>query len=110
VERFPPEGKLAVHRTGDAGSSWTRLDAGLPQAEYNAVLRDAACVDAAEPAGVYFGTRGGSVYASSDEGGNFAEVASHLPDVLCVRAAAVSPGRMPGAVPGVHPERVGADG
>ncbi len=53
------------------------------------MLRDAACVDAAEPAGVYFGTRGGSVYASADEGEHFAEVASHLPDVLCVRAAAV---------------------
>jgi hypothetical protein len=31
------------------------------------------------------------VYASADEGETFAEVASHLPDVLCVRAAAVSP-------------------
>ncbi|HSL35957.1 MAG TPA: exo-alpha-sialidase, partial [Arthrobacter sp.] len=60
-------------------------------AEFNSVLRDAACVDAAEPAGVYFGTRGGSVYASADEGEHFAEVASHLPDVLCVRAAAVTP-------------------
>ena len=88
-ERIPPDGKLAVHRTDDAGASWKRLDAGLPQAEYNAVLRDAACVDSAEPAGVYFGTRGGSVYASADEGEHFTEVASHLPDVLCVRAAVV---------------------
>ena len=100
-ERIPPEGKLAVHRTGDAGSSWTRLDAGLPQAEFNAVLRDAACVDAAEPAGVYFGTRGGSVYASADEGDSFLEVAAHLPDVLCVRAAAVSVAGVPGSVPDV---------
>ncbi len=88
--RIPPEGKLAVHRTEDAGASWTRLDAGLPQLEYNAVLRDAAAVDTAEPAGVYFGTRGGSVYASADEGGSFSEVISHLPDVLCVRAAVVA--------------------
>jgi photosystem II stability/assembly factor-like uncharacterized protein len=88
-ERIPPDGKLAVHRTDDAGGNWKRLDAGLPQAEYNAVLRDAACVDSAEPAGVYFGTRGGSVYASNDEGEHFTEVASHLPDVLCVRAASV---------------------
>ncbi|MDQ1595091.1 MAG: hypothetical protein QOH40_1647, partial [Arthrobacter pascens] len=49
-----------------------------------------AAVDAAEPVGVYFGTRGGAVYASADEGETFAEVASHLPDVLCVRAAVVS--------------------
>jgi hypothetical protein len=61
------------------------------------VLRDAACADSAEPAGVYFGTRGGSVYASADEGEHFTELASHLPDVLCVRAAAVSPALLPGA-------------
>jgi hypothetical protein len=66
------------------------LDVGLPDHEYNAVLRDAAAVDSAEPAGVYFGTRGGSVYVSADEGESFIEVASHLPDVLCVRAAVVS--------------------
>ncbi|AJT42306.1 WD40/YVTN/BNR-like repeat-containing protein [Psychromicrobium lacuslunae] len=88
-ERIPPEGKLAVHRTDDGGSSWKRLDQGLPQFEYNVVLRDAAAVDDAETVGVYFGTRGGSVYASADEGESFSEVLSHLPDVLCVRAAVV---------------------
>jgi hypothetical protein len=46
-------------------------------------------VDSAEPAGVYFGTRGGAVYASADEGETFHEVASHLPDVLCIRAAVI---------------------
>ncbi len=89
AERIPPDGRLAVHRTDDGGSTWTRSDAGLPKAEYNTVLRDAAAVDSSDPAGVYFGTRGGTVYASADEGGSFAEVVSHLPDVLCVRAAKV---------------------
>ena len=56
------------------------------------MLRDAACVDSAEPAGVYFGTRGGTVYASADEGETFAEVVSHLPDV-CVSAPPSSRGR-----------------
>lgn len=88
-ERIPPEGQLAVHRTDDAGNSWTRLTDGLLQPEFNVVLRDAAAVDSAEPAGVYFGTRGGSVYASADEGNHFTEVLTHLPDVLCVRAAVV---------------------
>ena len=88
-ERIPPDGRLAVHRTDDAGHSWTRLDAGLPAADYNSVLRDAAAVDTAEPVGVYFGTRGGEVYASSDEGASFTQVAAHLPDVLCVRAALI---------------------
>jgi photosystem II stability/assembly factor-like uncharacterized protein len=96
-ERIPPNGDLAVHRTDDAGGSWKRLDSGLPHGEYNAVLRDAAAVDSAEPTGVYFGTRGGSVYASADEGESFSEVASHLPDVLCVRAAVVTDAQLPEA-------------
>jgi hypothetical protein len=44
-------------------------------------------VDTADPVGVYLGTRGGEVYASADEGETFTAVATHLPDVLCVRAA-----------------------
>jgi photosystem II stability/assembly factor-like uncharacterized protein len=88
-ERIPPDGQLAVHRTADAGETWTRLDSGLPHGEYNAVLRDAAAVDTADPVGVYFGTRGGEVYASADEGETFTEIAAHLPDVLCVRAAVI---------------------
>lgn len=79
-----------MHRTDDAGATWKRLATGLPEGEYNSVLRDAAGVDSAEPAGVYFGTRGGTVYASADEGETFAEVVGHLPDVLCVRAAVVA--------------------
>jgi photosystem II stability/assembly factor-like uncharacterized protein len=86
-ERIPPDGELAVHRTSDAGKNWTRLDNGLPAQEFNTVLRDAAAVDTADPVGVYFGTRGGELYASADEGTTFSEIAAHLPDVLCVRAA-----------------------
>jgi hypothetical protein len=88
-ERIPPGGELAVHRTDDAGATWRRSTAGLPAGEFNAVLRDAAAVDAADPTGVYLGTRGGEVYASADEGETFTQVADHLPDVLCVRAAVV---------------------
>lgn len=88
-ERIPPHGQLAVHRTDDGGRTWTRLADGVVEPDYNVVLRDAAAVDTDEPAGVYFGTRGGSVYASANEGGSFAEVLSRLPDVLCVRAAVV---------------------
>ncbi|WP_125612737.1 WD40/YVTN/BNR-like repeat-containing protein [Specibacter cremeus] len=86
-ERIPPDGRLAVHRTDDGGATWTPSSAGLAEPDYNVVLRDAACVDTADPVGVYFGTRGGSVYASADEGATFSEVIAHLPDVLCVRAA-----------------------
>lgn len=98
-ERIPPEGKLAVHRTDDAGATWQRSDSGLPAEEYNVVLRDAAATDSADPVGVYFGTRGGSVYASADEGTTFNEVFSHLPDVLCIRVAVLAGEAAPGLVP-----------
>lgn len=89
AERIPPGGHLAVHRTDDGGASWAMLDEGLLEPEFNVVLRDAAALDTAEPVGFYFGTRGGNVYASADEGEHFAPVLTQLPDVLCVRAATV---------------------
>jgi hypothetical protein len=46
-------------------------------------------VDDADPAGVYFGTRTGEVFASCDEGDSWSCVVRHLPDVLTVRAAVV---------------------
>ena len=36
------------------------------------------------PAGVYFGTNSGSVFASFDEGETWQEVARHLPTILAV--------------------------
>jgi photosystem II stability/assembly factor-like uncharacterized protein len=87
MQRVPPEGRLRVHRTRDAGETWTASSAGLPDDAWTAVLRDAMCVDEADPTGVYLGTRDGCVYASADEGETFTLVADHLPDVLTVRAA-----------------------
>ncbi len=87
MERVPPAGRLRVHRTRDAGASWTESAEGLPDAAWTAVLRDAFCVDEGDPTGVYVGTRDGCVYASADEGDSFTLVADHLPDVLAVRAA-----------------------
>ncbi len=92
-ERIPPGGRLAVHRSEDGGRSWKQLDSGLPGRCFASVLRDAAGVvdngDGA-PAGLVLGTRDGRVLASADEGDSFTLVADGLPDVLCVRAVAVS--------------------
>lgn len=89
-ERFPPGKRCAVYRSPDAGKTWESLTAGLPgDPFYPPVLRDAMCADDDDPAGVYFGTRSGDVYASRDEGDSWTLVASHLPDVLCVRAARI---------------------
>jgi hypothetical protein len=87
VQRVPPDGRLRVHRTRDAGASWTEVGAGLPDGSWTAVLRDAFCTDDHESTGLYVGTRDGCVYASADEGETFTLVAEHLPDVLVVRAA-----------------------
>ncbi|WP_007516382.1 WD40/YVTN/BNR-like repeat-containing protein [Pseudofrankia saprophytica] len=89
-ERFPPDGRCRVYRSEDAGASWEPRTAGLPEEGFwTAVLRDSMCSDDADPAGVYFGSRTGEVYASRDEGDSWVRVAAHLPDVTCVRAAVV---------------------
>jgi photosystem II stability/assembly factor-like uncharacterized protein len=89
-KRFPPDERCRVYRTEDAGEKWTAQSDGLPTGGfYGIVLRDAMCADDADPAGVYFGTRTGEVFASADEGSNWQQVAAHLPDVTCVRAAVV---------------------
>jgi hypothetical protein len=90
MQRVPPEGRLRVHRTRDAGETWTEQGSGaLPDAAWTAVMRDAFCVDQGDPTGIAFGTRDGCVYASADEGDSFTLVADHLPDVLTIRAGRV---------------------
>jgi hypothetical protein len=86
--RFPVDGDCRVYRSRDRGATWEELGKGLPDGSFFAgVMRDALCVDDADPVGVYFGSRDGTVYASADQGDSWSVVAEHLPDVLCVRAA-----------------------
>ncbi|MEO3978303.1 exo-alpha-sialidase [Streptomyces sp. CAU 1734] len=90
-DRVPAGRRCRVYRTSDAGGSWEALSAGLPRGDhFGTVLRDALRTDDADPAGVYFGNRNGELYGSADDGDSWRLLASHLPDVLCVRAAVVS--------------------
>jgi len=62
------DGRLRVYRTRNAGASWEPLMRGLPQKRaYETVLRDAMTADSLDPAGIYFGTRSGQLYGSTDE-------------------------------------------
>ncbi|MGW4886003.1 WD40/YVTN/BNR-like repeat-containing protein [Streptomyces murinus] len=89
-DRVPADRRCRVFRTADAGKTWEPRSRGLPTGDhYGTVLRDALCTDDADPAGVYFGNRNGEVFASADDGDSWRQVAAHLPDVLCVRAALV---------------------
>lgn len=85
VGRYMPDGKAAVWRTTDRGVSWRDLRQGLPQdGAYFGVLRQAMTIDRLNPAGLYFGTSSGSLYASADEGDSWTRVAEHLPAITSV--------------------------
>ena len=87
---YPPDGALRVARSRTGGGEWELLGAGLPQSHcYVNILRDAMAVDAAERCGVYFGTTGGQVYASADEGDTWAPIVEHLPPVLSVEVQTI---------------------
>ncbi|HEY6115717.1 MAG TPA: exo-alpha-sialidase [Candidatus Dormibacteraeota bacterium] len=82
---FVPDGKLRVFRSKTGGDDWEALGKGLPQKDcYVNVLRDAMTVDELDPCGVYFGTSGGQVYASADDGDSWNAIVRDLPAVLSV--------------------------
>ena len=88
--RVTSGGRLGVYRTSDGGATWTRPLDGLPDRAWTGVLREGMASDAFEPLGVYVGTQSGSVFASTDEGETWTEIAKHLPPVLSVEVGAWS--------------------
>jgi hypothetical protein len=85
--RTSPGGKPAAYVTRNSGRSWQRLDAGLPKSQgWFTVKRQAMSADAHEPVGLYFGTTGGELWASRDEGAKWSCIARHLPHIYAVEA------------------------
>lgn len=82
--RTSPGGRPAAYVTRDAGQSWQRQDAGLPERGWLTVKRQAMTTDAADPVGVYFGTTCGELWVSADEGESWSCAASHLPEIYSV--------------------------
>ncbi len=85
--RTSPEGKPAAYRTRDAGKTWERQDKGFPKRQgWFTVKRQAFCRDGMKAVGLYLGTTGGEVWASTNEGGRFTQIARHLPEIYSVVA------------------------
>lgn len=83
-QRFTCEGKLRVYRSRDDGRSWAPLTKGLSQKNaYEVVLRDA--VDSTGN-NVFFGTKNGKLFGSSDDGDSWKMIEGSLPEICCVKA------------------------
>ena len=86
--RTSVDGKPAVYVTRDAGRSWRRQDRGLPRSQgWFTVFRQAMCADAQPRTGLYFGTTGGEVWASTNGGDAWRCIARHLPQIYSVTHA-----------------------
>ena len=83
------DGKPAAYVTRNGGKSWQRLERGLPRSQaWFTVLRQAMCMDAEPRPGLYFGTTGGDVWGSTNQGGSWRCIASHLPEIYSVTHSA----------------------
>ena len=53
------------------------------------MLRQALATDTFDPAGVYFGTNAGTLFASADEGETWSAAAQYLPPIYSVETLVV---------------------
>ncbi len=83
------DGKFAVWRSQDAGSSWQMLTKGLPDHAHLVVLREAMTADPYEDAGIYAGTNTGQLFYSRDSGDTWDLLADYLPPIRSVEAAVI---------------------
>jgi photosystem II stability/assembly factor-like uncharacterized protein len=81
---------LTVYEARKGGGSWVARTKGLPQRDaYVSVLRDGFASDACDPCGLYFGTDGGHIFGSRDDGKSWTALASFLPQIKSVSVASV---------------------
>ena len=60
----------------------------MPQSDAHiGVLREAMAIDTYDTPGLYFGTSTGQLFASSDEGNSWTEIAGYLPGISSVEVA-----------------------
>lgn len=79
-------GDLRVYRRAANGTAWEPSAAIEPhEPRYTSVLRDALAVDDLEQSGVYFGTTGGDLFYTLDEGDSWQRIPGRLPRILTVK-------------------------
>ncbi|MDE3089433.1 MAG: glycosyl hydrolase [Chloroflexota bacterium] len=90
--RITPDGMPATYITRNGGKTWKRQDKGLPKGDgWFSLKRQAMTTDSRDPVGVYFGTTGGEVWASRDEGASWTQIANSLPEIYSVEVAEFAP-------------------
>lgn len=86
--RITPDGMPATYITRNFGKTWKRQDKGLPKGDgWFSLKRQAMTTDSRDPVGVYFGTTGGEVWASRDEGESWTQIANSLPEIYSAEVA-----------------------
>jgi len=90
--RTSPDGKPAVYRTRDAGTTWERQDRGFPREHaWWTVKRQCMAQDAHDPLGLFLGTSSGEIWGSANEGRSWKCLARHLPHVYSLEVVGVAP-------------------
>jgi photosystem II stability/assembly factor-like uncharacterized protein len=88
--RCPPDGKLRVFRSENGGKKWRALTKGLPQSDaFTGIYREGMATDSFDPAGIYFGTNNGKIFASRDDGDSWSLLADNLPPVYSMATAVI---------------------
>ena len=89
--RTSPAGRPAAYVTRNAGRTWQRLDAGLPEAQaWWTAKRQAMTVDARPSPALYLGTTSGELWIGRDEGARWSNIARHLPEIYAVEVGEVA--------------------
>jgi photosystem II stability/assembly factor-like uncharacterized protein len=86
--RTSPAGRPAAYVTRNAGKSWQRLDAGLPEEQaWWTVKRQAMTADDQVVPALYLGTTSGELWIGREEGARWSNLARHLPEIYAVEVA-----------------------
>ncbi len=80
-------GDLRVYRRAAGAAAWEPTAAITPhEPRYTSVLRDALATDDLAEPGVYFGTTGGDLFYTLDEGDSWQRIPGRLPRIFTVKA------------------------